>query len=646
MTGPRPPSCGKAPRITRGGFEAPEATTFGFGGYNDYALALLEDNRVTRVNALGNLNIGYDITDAFSVRLNLGADYLNLHDYLFTPTFFMSNTDATVNRNDENDLSDLRANFFQTQIEPTLNYNADIGANSRIDAVVGATNFIQKSSGTGIIGQRTPNNSIRIPDAVTPENTLDIVGRDVTSVLRSVFGRINYSLNSRYLFSATLRRDESSRFAEEFRVGYFPSASFGWRLSEEGFWPSTSVVNNLKFRTGYGELGSQNIRDYAFQNVFGITSPTSFGGVIVPGYAQTGFAIPNIQWETAKTFNVGFDAGLWEDRLTFSAEYYVKNVSDVLVPVRAPGNTGISEPVVRNIGAIRNSGLEFDGLYRIVNSSDFDLKLGFNLSTFSSEVTELPNPISGPSISEDATVVNRYIQGEAPGVYFGFRIDGVYADQAEIDNDPGLADDPARRSLVVPGDFRRVDLNGDGMINGDDQVVLGDPTPDFIYGFNFSGNYGALDFGVFFQGSQGNEIYNVNRFYNIFWADDGKLTDVLDRWTPQNTDTDIPRPTAKDEAENRAPSDFFVEDGSYLRLRTLELGYTFGVDGVAWVRGLRVFASAQNLLTLTGYSGYNPDISSAQGGRAGAANPLLARGLDVRAYPLSRTFMFGVQAEF
>ena len=628
-----------------GGFEAPNFTEFGFAGYNDYALAVLEDNERTRRNAIGNLNLGYEITEGLSVRLNLGLDYLNDHDYLFTPTYFMSVDDATVNRNDENDLTDNRFESIQTQIEPTINYNADVGANSRLDAVIGATNLRQNLRSTLVTGQGTPNDDIRVVGGLVPENT-QLGGREVVSVLRSLFGRVNYSLNRKYLFSATLRRDESSRFAEDFRVGYFPSASFGWRISEENFWNPDGIINNLKFRAGYGELGSQNIADYAFQNVFQINSPTSFGGQVFPGYAQTGFAIPNIQWETARTTNVGFDLGLWQDRLTLSAEYYVKDVSDVLVPVAAPGNTGISQPVVRNIGEIRNSGLEFDGLYRAIDNDGFDLNVGFNLSTFNSEVTSLPNPINGPSISEDATVVNRYVQGRAPGIYFGFVIDGVYADQAAIESDPGLANDDARRSLVQPGDFRRRDLNNDGMINGEDQTELGDPTPDFIYGFNFTGQAGALDFGVFFQGSQGNEIYNVSRFYNIFWADDNKLTDVLRGWTPTNTNTDIPRATALDGAENRAPSSFFVEDGSYLRLRTLEVGYTIGTDATDWLGGLRLFATAQNLFTLTGYSGYNPDISSARGGRAGTANPLLARGLDVRAYPLARSFLFGVQAQF
>ncbi|MEL7163628.1 MAG: TonB-dependent receptor, partial [Bacteroidota bacterium] len=219
-----------------GGFEAPNFSEFGFAGYNDYGLAVLEDNLVTRRNAVGNLNLGFKLTDALSVRLNLGADFLNTHDYLFTPTYFMSVDDATVNVNEVNDLRDFRSNFVQTQIEPTINYNADVGNNSRIDAVVGATNFVQKLSGTGVLGQGTPNDGIRVPDALEPLSALDILGRNNVSVLRSVFGRINYSLNSKYLFSATIRRDESSRFSEDFRVGYFPSASFGWRVSQEDFW--------------------------------------------------------------------------------------------------------------------------------------------------------------------------------------------------------------------------------------------------------------------------------------------------------------------------------------------------------------------------------------------------------------------------
>ena len=436
-------------------------------------------------------------------------------------------------------------------------------------------------------------------------------------------------------------------------MGYFPSFSLGWNVSNEAFW-SSDAITRLKLRAGYGELGSQNIPDYAFQSVFNLNSNTSFGGTPVPGYAQTSLALDNIRWETSKTTNVGVDVGLFDDQITFTAEYYTRDVEDVLVGVSLPSSVGFSEPVIQNVGTFSNSGFEFEALYR--KRGKFNYNIGLNFSTFNSEVTSLPNPIVGPSTSEDLTRVNRFIEGAAPGVYWGFIVDGVYADQAAIDSDPNIANDPTRRSVVQPGDFIRRDINGDGIVNVDDQTILGDPTPDFTYGINFSGDYGNLDFGVFFQGVQGNEIYNLNKFYNIFWADGNKLTDVLDSWTPSNTNTDIPRATTLDQAENRAPSSFFVEDGSYFRLRTLEVGYTIGADNVDWISNIRVFLIGQNLVTLTGYSGYDPDISSTNGGRSNRdtgftgyrldVNPLLGRGLDARAYPNTRSFVFGLQANF
>lgn len=506
----------------------------------------------------------------------------------------------------------------------------------------------------GVYAQGLPNNDIQVIGAANPSNVQATTGANNISALRSAFGRVNYTHDNKYLFSATIRRDASSKFAPDFRVGYFPSASVGWKVSNEDFWSSSSI-NSFKIRAGYGELGAQNIPDYAYQSVFNLTSPTSVNNAIVQGYAQTSLALEDLQWETAKTFNIGVDMGILDDKITLSAEYYNKAVEDVLVGVALPSSVGFSQPVIQNVGEINNQGFELEGVYHQRGAFKWDL--GFNISTFNSEIVSLPNPIVGPSITEDLARANRFIEGEAPGVYWGFQIDGVYADQAAIDGDPNLSNDPDRKAILQPGDFIRRDINNDGKINGDDQAILGDPTPDFIYGLNWSGSYNNLDFGLFFQGVQGNEIYNVTKYYNIFWADDNKLTDVKDAWTPSNTNTDIPRTTTTDAAQNGAPSSFFVEDGSYFRLRTAEIGYTVDVKSVEWMSGLRFFVTAQNLVTITGYSGYNPDISSVNGGRSSAeqglffgqpsnVNPLLGRGLDVRAYPNTRSFLFGVQAQF
>ncbi|MFK7904316.1 MAG: SusC/RagA family TonB-linked outer membrane protein [Chitinophagales bacterium] len=636
-----------------GGFEAPSTDIHNFAGQNKYGLASLEEHLENDTKLFGNINVSYEITEGLTAKLNFGADLLNRHNFSFRPTFFMSGSDAVDNINDQNDLTEIRTESLLTLFEPTLSYGKDLGE-GRLDVVVGLTRQKIDTRSLGVYAQGLPNNDIQVIGAANPTNVGATAGFNNISGLISQFGRVNYSHQGKYLLSATMRRDASSKFAEEYRVGYFPSFSLGWNISSEDFWSSESITK-LKLRAGYGELGAQNIPDYAYQSVFNLTSGTSFAGALAPGYAQTSLALDDLQWETAKTTNIGVDVGLWNDKITFSAEYYNKNVEDVLVGVALPSSVGFSEPVIQNIGAISNSGFEFEGLYKGRSGGDFTFDLGVNLSTFNSEITSLPNPIVGPSITEDLARANRFIEGEAPGVYWGYVIEGVYADEAAIAADPNLQNDPERKVIVQPGDFIRKDLDGDGKITGDDQEILGDPTPDFTYGINFSGAYKNFDFGLFFQGVQGNEIYNVTRYYNIFWADDNKLVDVKNAWTPSNTNTDIPRATNKDEAQNGAPSSFFVEDGSYFRLRTLELGYTIGTGNLDWMQNLRVFVTGQNLFTMTDYTGYNPDISSVNGGRSAPPlffgspsnlNPLLGRGLDVRAYPNTRSFIFGIQASF
>ncbi len=640
-----------------GPFEAPRAEFHGFGGINKYGLASLEENNLNQKNVLGNINFTYAFTENLSFKLNFGADYVNDFSRTWVPTFNMSSTDAVFNVNLQNDLTEVRGETLFTMWEPTLSYNRPMNNNGNLNVVLGFGEYRTDFENTAIYGQGTPNDNIQVLNAVS---TLSQAGGvSITSGLRSLFGRVNYNHADKYLFQATVRRDGSSRFREENRFGIFPSFSVGWKIHNEDFF-SSSAITRLKLRAGYGTLGSQNIPDFAYQSTLGLTSGVSFGGQLVPGFAQTQFVVENLKWEEATTTNVGIDVGLNNDKFIFSAEYYVKNITDVLAATNLPGAAGTSLPVIDNVADIKNSGFEFEGLYRGGNSSNFKWDLGINFATLNSEITKIPNPIIGPSIDEDIRRVNRFIEGESPGVYYGYIIDGVFASQQEIDNYSGFAnmEEANEPILQQPGDFIRRDINGDGLINGDDQTIIGDPTPDFIYGINFGGQVGAFDFSLFFNGVQGNEIYNVNKYFHTVWgADDNKLAEVTNAWTPTNTDTNIPRATASDPGNNRDPSSYFVEDGSYFRLRTLELGYTFKEGTVlSALRDLRVFVTGQNLLTLTGYSGYDPDIASTNGGRANrdtgfqgfrtAVNPILGRGLDARAYPNTRSFVFGVQANF
>jgi len=637
-----------------GGFEAAEADVHGFGGSNKYAQAAIEDNNSNAFNLFGNVNFQFDITDDFNVKLNFGADKTDRITRVFVPTYFMSSTDAVFNTNAKNSLTSLNDDNLITLIEPTLNYNTNFGNNS-LNAVVGYTRQKTISANNGSWVRNTPANSIAVVGAAPSNEVSGLSGFENISGLESLFGRINYSHDNKYLLQATIRRDASSKFPEFNRIGIFPSISAGWNLHNESFFPADGLISRLKLRAGYGTLGSENVGPYPFTSLIDLNSATSFNGEQRTGFAQTTFVDDSLKWEVARTTNIGADLGLLENQVLISAEYYIKDSDDVLAEVNVPSTSGTSNPIIRNAASIRNSGFELEALYRNSSASNFKWQLGANIGTYNSEITALPNPLVGPAVTEDLTAVNRFDVGQTPGVFWGFETAGVYADQAAIDSDPNIANDDVRKGLVQPGDLIRVDQNNDGVINGDDNVILGDPTPDFTYGLSFGGNVSGLDFGVFLNGVQGNEIYNMPKFFNTVWADGNKLKLMNNAWTPENTNTDVPRATAQDDGGNRAPSDFFVEDGSYLRLRTLEVGYTLGKGSVAdWLGDLRIYLTGQNLLTLTNYSGYDPDVSSGQGDRSSFGfgspvadiNPLLSRGIDVRAYPNTRTLMVGIQANF
>jgi len=479
----------------------------------------------------------------------------------------------------------------------------------------------------------------RIISQIPPSESTEILGEDLESTLIGYFGRLNYNYNSRYLFSATLRRDASSTFSKDQREGYFPSISGAWNVSNEKFWNS-EVVNYLKFRVSYGELGSFS-QDRFTEAIFSSNvSNVSFNSASAPGFTRLSLVDSERTWETTKTFNLGVDVSLFESSINLGLDYFTKDITDVLVDINLPSTTGVELPTTRNAGTLENDGLEVSLNYN-KSDGDFKFKVDTNFSfTLKSQAGDIPNPILGPGIDEDLRVVNRTLSNQPIGAFYGF----IVEDKVNPET----------------GDFVRRDISRDGTIDNDDITVIGDPVPDFTYGLNFTGNYKNFDLALNFVGVQGNEIYNLSRYFNIFWQDGGKLTDVLNAWTPNNRDTNIPRATVADEQGNQAPSSFFVEDGSYFRLKTLEIGYNFkealSKANVKFVQDMRLSFNIQNLFVLTKYSGYDPDVASANGGRANLnsgvpgfrneVNPLLSRGLDARAYPNARTFTMGLQLTF
>ncbi len=621
-----------------GGFEAPSESIHGPGGVNQFALASLEDNLETARTLFASLKLDYNITEELTAAINLGVDYTSVKNYQFTPTYFMSLVDPVRNVNDLNDLTDFRREDVNLLFEPTLSYNKTFNDVHNVSAVIGYTRFTESQNSGGIYGQGTPANSIRVVGALPSSDQNILLGENNEAGLISYFGRIKYNYNDKYIFSGTLRRDASSRFAKENQEGYFPSVSAAWNISNEDFWNS-ETINFFKLRVSYGELGSYPDVFYPTQAVFlANQSNTSFGGTSANGLAQTTLADASLVWETTKTFDIGTDISFLNSAITFSADYYAKDVEDALVPISIPSTAGVSLPVTRNAGTLVNNGFEFDLSYK-KSEGDFTYTVGTNFSfNLKNEAKDIPATILGPGIDEDLRIVNRTEANGPVGAFYGW----VVEDKV----------DP------TTGDFVRVDTNGDGSVTAEDQTIIGNPTPDFTYGLNFNGNYKNFDFAVNFNGVSGNEVYNLSRYYNILWQDGGKLTDVLNSWTPTNTDTNIPRASISDPAGNKAPSSFFVENGSYFRLKNLEIGYNFseGFFGLEWIKKARLSLNAQNLFVITSYSGYDPDVASTNSGRANLnsgvpglrtdVNPLLGRGLDQRAYPNARTFMLGFNVTF
>ncbi len=636
--------------------EAIDSNLFdGSGGTNNFALAQLVEDNTTQRNVLGNLNVKYEVIEGLTVGINYGVDYRNTYGNFFRPTFNLSPTDQQVNLNELNDLTEVRGEILSTNVEPTINYKKSFGKHD-IDILIGGAR------------QQIDNNSLAVQVEGLPSNNItnvagfaDLVlntgGGRFLSRLFSTFGRINYKFDDKYLFTGILRRDATSRFSSEngLNTGVFPSFSAGWITSNEDWWPEDGIVNTLKFRGGYGELGSQNIGDFVFQSVLNVSSNVSFNDVEAGGFAITSLVDENITFETARSLSFGADASMFDNHLTVSADYFVRDNEDVLAAVSVPSTTGSATPVIQNAASIRNTGFELQANYNHNSDGDFDFNVGFAFATISNELTDLPNPLVGPSIDEEGNTPNRFEVGEPVGFFFGFRNDGIYRSQAEIDSDPGVANDPDRRAILQPGDFRRIDVDGNGIIDNNDRGNIGDPIPDFTYGLTFNGTYKNWDFGLAFNGVQGNEIFNATRFTGTFFLDGNKFGYLRDAFVlGQNENTNIPRASLPNDVGNQLPSDFYVEDGSYLRLRSLEIGYDLTkVINIPWVNSARIFYNMQNVFTITGYSGYDPEVGSTPSGTGGGffgapvnTPPIFGRGVDLRAQPRPRTFILGIQASF
>ncbi|MBM1105009.1 TonB-dependent receptor [Aurantibacter crassamenti] len=638
-----PPTIGVYDENNEGGFAGLDPNLHGLArGINWYGRAIIHDNLVTTDRLVGSVQPKLQLTKNFVYKMNLGIDYSLTHNYAFQPTFFQSTSQEaseTIARLSENYLRSV-----SSLMENTVEYNNTFGKHG-LTLLAGFTTQSIKARSAGGIGTNFIFNEFRVLDAAD-DNTDNTTGNLQENALTSYLGRLDYDYDGKYILSATIRRDGSSRFKEENRWGVFPSGSLGWRISKENFFPQDGFVSNLKLRGSYGLLGSQNVSgnnpNYITSSALNTSNFYNLGGTVYGGSIVTQLANPDLKWETTTIQNYGFDAEFLDGKVSFSAEYFKKRSEDILVNVPIPLSGGTGSSLPSNAATIDNSGFEFGGTYRHFSLDDegvnFDVTLNFN--TLKNEVIALGdgvNAITGGAYTQGGYQATRTDVGQPVGSFYGLITEGVYQTQEQITVDG--------RANAVLGDMNFVDLTPDGVIDDDDQTYLGSPIPDFEYSIAFNMDYKNFDLSLFIQGVEGNELWNGKRYHYVLDGTRGiKSTEALNAWTPTNTNTTVPRATIRDLALNKRPSDYLVEDGSYLRLKTFQLGYTLSTDFTEqfYITNLRFYVTGQNLLTFTDYKGYDPELGRPLDGDGG----LFDGGVDRRAYPNNKNLLFGVQIGF
>lgn len=602
---------------------------------NPVAAQSLVDNTGRTTRLLGNVYAEYEVVDGLNLRVNAGADNSTFRNRLFAPFFDLGTGEAVVSFEDGAEVSESLGENLSLLLETTANWRRNFGAHS-LDLLAGYTVQQSEVSRTAV---RTVGQSISPALPVingSSELTTPPTGfaEDIRTV--SYLGRVMYDYDDRYLATFNFRRDGSSIFTQENYFENFYSGSVGWVVSNESFL-ADSELSTLKLRGSYGLLGNDQINASATRALLNSNARYVLGPDqdIVPAIAPGGLiANPNLTWEKQEQINVGVDVGLLGDALTLSADYFIKNSEDLLLNFPLPTTTGFDN-IFLNAGEVRNSGFEFVANY-VKTVGEFTWSVNGNLALLDNEVISLSNDLE--AIERNSSNVfdprNRIEPGNSLFAFYGYETDGIYQSQEEIDAGPTPFGNAA------PGDLRYRDLNGDGAIDEQDRTFIGDANQDVTYGFGARFAYEFLDFSMQWQGVAGNQVWNDTKYLTQSYTRVGNLTaEVLDAWTPDNPSTSQPRAVnPATVASNVATSDFFVEDGDYLRLKNVQLGFTLPADGTGVLNALRsarLYVAAQNLLTITNYSGYDPEVGGASG-----------FGFDNIGYPQSRRVTVGLQVGF
>lgn len=595
---------------------------------NPFAGLYAIDQYNRNFDVMGGVNAGVHILEGLTYTMSFGGNYTGAHNYKHSPVYYaMWNEDGSPDGdygNNKNSLEETRSVASNFTWDNVLNFDRTFGRHS-----------LHVTLGHSWMREYYRVQSYSTIDDVGAPNIVGVANADgkisaseKNTALLSYFGRINYDFDNRYLLSLSVRRDASSKFHKDHRVGYFPAVSVGWNVHNEK-WFENKVLSLLKITASYGELGANFLEPYNFDNIAFGPIPYTTGGIRYVDGRAVYLKTPNLKWETSQTTDVGIELGFFNNALTFQANYFYKKNVDLLAQINLNLSSGqifeinsSNETPYVNTASVENQGWEFMLNFRKQLSHDFHLGISANFSTLRNEVLALGDnvqPITAGSYSSkfnDAATIT--MPGYAIGSFYGYKIDGFDSE----------------------GNFAFHDKNNDGRITADDKYVLGNAIPDFSYGINVDMNWKNFDLSLFFNGVYGNDIFNARKYDYYFNYANNMVTDVLKSWTPTNTHTSVPvAKVTNAEGGNSLPSEFYIEDGSYFRLKNIQLGYTLPVAllNKAYISRLRVYVGVQNAFTLTKYSGYDPEVSS---------NTLFSRGVDQNSYPNARIYTVGLNLSF
>ncbi len=588
----------------------------------------------------GNFGLDYKIFKGFVLSGNIGFNTSNSESKTFAKqvsygdkVFDIKQSSVTQGAVNDNDYS---FDLYGT-------YTKKIGEDHNLVGTLGTTVFKTWGNGLSATGYDVPYNSWEFADLsliTTIPKVLTNGSYNYDQRRLSYFGRFQYDYKGKYLLSAMIRRDASTKFGPDNKIAYFPSFTGGWVVSDENFFGEPKIINFLKLRASYGTLGNDQIGDYRYLSQLSGEATYVFDDELVSGRSEGVLANPNVKWEEAKKFDVGVDMNLLDNKISVVADYFIDTRKDLLIPgiavtgIGGIGAPGAGAPTI-NAGTVRNSGFEFAIDYKEKFSDAFSMSVAYNVTFLKNEVLEVNNEthyIERGAFSVGQQAPTRMEEGKPIGYFYGYKTDGIFQNQAEVDAHPSQQ---ALGADAVPGDLRFVDTNGDGVVNSNDRTNIGDQIPTATMGFNLQLNYKNVDFAVYTYASLGNDLI---RNYERNLSDVNRLDYVLDRWTGEGTSNSTPRVTTGATA-NSVFSDYYVDDASYWRIQNVQVGYTLDPKVVqkAGITKLRLYVGANNLYTFTKYKGFDPGAST--------GDPI-AGGIDYGFYPIPRTYLLGLNLNF